>query len=415
MNKFYPIAIAAVAVSAAGGWWYAKHRAPEAPHHHQLVKQTTPEGKSYFTCPMHPEVRQDSPGQCPICGMKLVERHDSANSVMDAGAAAQSRADNGHAGGMIVSIDPRIAQNLGMRTAPVEDGRSLSTIEATGRVAIDERRVVAIEARAPGWVERLDIHSVGEVVRRGQAVAAIYAPDLMAGSEELALARKIGDPGMIEAARTRLSLLGVTESAKGAQQRVAITAPQDGVVTEIVARQGAQVMPGTPLMKIADLSTVWVLIDVPEGQASSIHIGGTARAEFPAIPNRSFTGQIDYLYPSLDSQTRTLQARLVFDNADAALKPGMYGKVQLSSGTAVSTLQVPSEAVIRTGGRNIVLVAEAEGRYHPVEVTLGAESRDRITVIAGLSAGQRVVTSGQFLIDSEASLLGAYDRMGTEP
>ena len=446
MNKFLPVVATVVVACAAGGWWYAKQQAPNAPHQHRLVRQTTPEGKVYYTCPMHPQVHQDAPGQCPICGMKLVERQEPADPAAAAAAEAPKplywydpmlpeqhfehpgKSTMGmemvpkYAGpavqgrsGTIVSIDPRMAQNLGMRTAVVESGSSSSTLEATGSVVVDERRIVAIEARAAGWVERLDVHAVGETVRRGQAVAAIYAPDLLAGQEELALARKIGDPAMVDAARSRLSLLGVTESSKGAQRRVAITTPQDGVVTDLMVRQGAQVTPGTPLMKIADLSTVWVLVEVPETQSSAIKSGDDAKAEFSAVPNRVFTGRVEYLYPTLDSQTRTLRARLVFDNADGALRPGMYGRVNLGSGTASSAMLVPTEAVIRTGTRSVVLVAEGEGRYRPVEVTLGAESRDRIVILSGLSAGQRVVTSGQFLIDSEASLLGSYDRMGTTP
>jgi Cu(I)/Ag(I) efflux system membrane fusion protein len=455
MNKKHAvIAVVVIAASVAGGWWFAQGknhgRAPNAEHQHLLIPKTDAQGKVYYTCPMHPQVRQDEPGNCPICGMKLVKREEKAKDPAENPGKAQERevlywydpmkpdqhfdkpgkspfmdmqlvpkyADGdgmGAEGATIVEIDPRMAQNLGMRTAEVKTGSFWQRVDAVGSVAVDERRIVSVEARAAGWVERLDVRSVGETVKRGQVLAGVYSPDLLAAQEELALAQKLGDAALIEAAQTRLKLLGVGGSGKGgAQRRVAIYAPQPGVVTELMVREGAQVTPGMPLMKLADLSKVWIMVEVPEAQAVWVVEGRAAEARLKALPGKLFEGRVDYVYPILDAETRTLRARLAFDNADGALMPGMYAEVTVFGGAKAEALLVPSEAVIRTGTRNVVLVAEAEGRYRPVEVTLGAERAGEIVVLGGLEPGQQVVISGQFLIDSEASLLGAYNRMSVE-
>jgi len=401
MNKWVPITALLVLSSGAAGWWYSKP--PTSP-------DDVPIAEVSYTCAMHPQVHQSHAGPCPICGMKLIARHASAQA-----ADRSVVGDDAQRPLAMVRIDPRMAQNLGMRTALVAWDSTTPGIDAPGSIAVDERRLITIEARTAGWIERLDVHAVGDAVRRGQSLAAVYSPELLAGQQELALAQKIGDPQMVEAARTRLQLLGASASSNLLQHRVNISAPQSGVVTDLMVRQGAEVGPGMPLMKIADLSSVWMIVEIPEAQALALHEGDTAQARFPGTGARVFPGSIDYLYPTVDAQTRTLRARLVFDNLDGALKPGMYGRVQLGGPAAGTTLSVPSEAVIRTGRRNIVIVAESEGEYRPVEVVLGAEHNERIEVESGLTAGQRIVTSGQFLIDSEASLQGVYERLGAGP
>lgn len=442
MNKKTLIVVAAVVLAAgSGGWWYAQSMTP---HRHQLTKMTDEAGKAYWTCPMHPQVRQDHPGNCPICGMKLTKREEkSETGAVEPGMKGERKplywydpmkpdqhfdapgkspfmdmqlvpkyADEGgmaDGGGTVVEIDPRMAQNLGMRTAEVKTGTFWQRVDAVGSVAVDENRIAVVEARAAGWVERLNVRAVGDTVRAGQVVAGIYSPEVLAAQEELALARKLNDPTLIEAAQTRLKLLNAGSKA---QRQDAIVAPQAGVVTELMVRQGAQVTPGMPLMKLADLSRVWILVEVPETQAAWVAMGKSAEARLKGLPGKVFEGTVDYVYPLLDTQTRTLRARLAFDNADGALKPGMYAEVTVFGGARREATLVPSEAVIRTGTRSVVLVAEAEGRYRPVEVTLGAERDNQIVVMAGLEPGQQVVVSGQFLIDSEASLLGAYNRMG---
>jgi len=430
-----------VLLAAVAGAWLALGRAP---HRHELVQKTDAQGQVYYTCPMHPQVRQDAPGHCPICGMQLVRREDrpaggsaraseerrvlywydpmrpdqhfdqpGKSPFMDMQLVPKYADAENASGGSVVEIDPRMVQRLGMRTAEIRAGTFWQRIDTVGSVAVDERRIVAVEARAAGWVEQLAVRAVGEPVKRGQVVASLYSPELMAAQEELALARKLGDATLIDAARTRLRLLGV--SAGGTSQRAAIIAPQSGVVTELLVREGAQLTPGTPLMRIADLSQVWVVVEVPEAQAAWITAGKAAEARLRALPGRLFEGRVDYVYPMLDAQTRTLRARLVFDNADGALMPGMYADVTVYGGGRQEALLVPAEAVIRTGTRSVVIVAEAEGRYRPVAVTLGDERGDQIVVLGGLQPGQRVVVSGQFLIDSEASLQGAYQRLSPSP
>ncbi|SEQ17614.1 membrane fusion protein, Cu(I)/Ag(I) efflux system [Solimonas aquatica] len=449
------LVITAVALFSAGaGAWMTQHRMtgsapdtsmkPSSDGHaqpHALVRMTDAQGKPYYTCPMHPQVRQDKPGNCPICGMKLVERVDAP-----AAPASQERrilywydpmmpdqhfkgpgkspmnmdlipkyadASPERSTGVVVSIDPRMAQNLGMRTATVTRNATGQGFSAVGSVEIDETRIVAVEARAAGWVEALDVRAVGETVHRGQRLAALYAPEILTAQKELQLARQSGDTALIDGAMTRLKLLGVPGSGSGnTSQRVAIIAPSAGVVTELMVREGAQLAPGTPLMKLADLSRVWIVVQIPETQAAAIKLGSRVEARLRGLPDRHFSGTVDYIYPTLDVSTRTLRARLGFDNADGALKPGMYADVSVAGSGRSDVLLVPSEAVIRTGTRNVVLLAEDAGRYRPVAVQLGAERGNQIEVLAGLADGDHVVVSGQFLIDSEASLLGAYNRMG---
>jgi Cu(I)/Ag(I) efflux system membrane fusion protein len=265
------------------------------------------------------------------------------------------------------------------------------------------------------------VRALGDPVRKGQLIAGVYSPELYSAQEELLLAAKSADAGLVAASRQRLLLLGMHEEqvdavlASGrAERRTRVVAPSGGVVLELNAREGQKVMPGMPIARIGDLSRVWVTVEVPESLASWVKPRGRAEATLTALPGRMFEGQVDYVYPGLDTATRTLRARLVFANKDGALKPGMYANVSILAGTQQDALQVPTEAVIRTGRRTVVIVAEGEGRFRPAEVTLGPEHEGTIVVLAGLEEGQQVVTSGQFLIDSEASLRGLYQRIEGE-
>jgi membrane fusion protein, copper/silver efflux system len=448
-NRKVLIIVILIAAFAGGGWWFAQSMAP---HKHELVKMTDEGGKVYYTCPMHPQVKQDEPGNCPICGMKLVKREENGGEKASAAESGEREilyyydpmkpevhfdkpgkspfmdmelvpkyGDEAGGNGTVVQIDPRVVQNLGLRTAAVERGAFAQQVDAVGAVEVDERRIFAIESRAEGWVEQLDVRAVGDPVRKGQRVAGVYSPELFSAQEELVLAVQTGDAGLTQATRQRLLLLGATERqadevirSRKAQRKLIISSPSSGVVTELNVREGQQVAPGTPLMKIADLSRVWITVEVPEVQAGWVREGRPAQARLSAVPGQTFEGRVDYLYPRLDVATRTLRARLVFDNAQGLLKPGMYADVELSGSARKDALLVPSEAVIRTGTRTVVLVAEGNGRFRPVEVELGPERSDRIVILKGLDEGQQVVISGQFLIDSEASLMGAYNRMGQE-
>jgi len=427
--------------------WSAFRSSP--PHEHELVPTMSAEGGVYWTCPMHPQIRLDAPGDCPICGMKLVKRvqppseaeadrevlywYDPMRPDVHFDKPGKSpfmdmqlvpKYASARAGVPIIQIDPRMAQNLGMRTAPVIRGAVALTLNAVGSVTVDETRIFAIESRAAGWVERLHVRAEGQPVARGQSVASIYSPDLYAAQSELALAAKSGDQVLIEATRQRLALLGVSANQieqvvrRGeATRQVAVIAPSDGIITELNVREGQQVAPGMPLMRIADLSRVWITIELPETQAGLIRAREKATARLRGIPGKTFSGEVEYVYPRLEASTRTVSARIAFENPKGELKPGMYADVSLEQasqeGDQENVLLVPSEAVIRTGTRTVVIVAEAAGRFRPTVVELGPERQEQTVVLAGLQEGERVVVSGQFLIDSEASLQGAFDRLNS--
>lgn len=425
------VVIVVLLAGVAGAWW--AHTM--APHRHQWVATPNEAGGVVYTCSMHPQVRQDQPGNCPICGMQLVKR-DAAPTAkaeplywydpmrpdqhfdqpgkspfMDMQLVPKYADDAGAdtPGGAVVTIDPRMAQNLGMRTAVVKAGTFLQRVEATGSVAVDERRIAVVSARAEGWVERLHVNAVGDTVRKGQVLAGLYAPEVLAAQEELAFARTLGDATLVSAAQARLRLLNAGTQA---QRQDAIVSPQSGVVVDLAVRQGAQVTPGQPLMTLADLSSVWVQVEVPETQSNWLRAGQVAEVRFKGLPGKVYKGEVDYVYPLLDTATRTVRARVVLGNADGALKPGMYGAVTIRGDALHDATRVPTEAVIRTGTRNVVIVAESAGRYRPVAVVPGPERDGEMVVTGGLKPGQHVVVSGQFLIDSEASLQGAYHRMG---
>jgi len=428
-----------VAALGAGGWWLAQS---DAPHQHQLEKRTSAEGKTYYTCSMHPQVRQDEKGTCPICGMKLIEREEGpAGGMAMSGGGKEpmywydpmqpdqhfdkpgkspfmdmqlvpkyADATGGMPGGStLVQIDPRMAQNLGLRVAPAKSGTFWQRVDAVGSVALDERRIVTVESRTAGWIETLDVRAEGDVVKKGQRLAALYSPELFAARQELKLAESSGDAALVKASEQRLRLLG---GGAGGGSQSGVFAPASGFVMELMARQGAQIAPGMPLMKLADLSQVWLLVEIPEVQAGWVTEGRSAEARLKSLPGQMFKGRVDYLYPQLDTTTRTLKARLVFDNADGLLRPGMFADVTLFGGAQREVLLVPTEAVIRTGTRTVVMVAEGAGRYRPAHVEAGPERNGETVILSGLEVGQNVVVSGQFLIDSEASLLGAYQRMG---
>ncbi len=445
-NKLIWIAVALFVVGAGlGGAWLALQQpAPQ----HEMVRQTDPDGSVYYTCAMHPQVRRAEPGNCPVCGMKLVEREDPRPGAVAAGerdvlywydpmrpdvhfeAPGKSPFMDmelvpkyaGERGGTVVEIDPRMAQNLGVRTAPVTRGAFWRRVDATARLQEDEYSIQAITVRASGWIERLHVRAEGDRVAKGQLVAEVYAPAIDTAQRELKLALELDDPGLIEAARARLVALGVDraqiaalEGPGEAPRKVRIYAPRQGYVSALAVREGAAVQPDSTIMKIVSHDQIWAIAEVPEAQSSWLRIGRPIEVKVPALPGRSFEGTIDYLYPDLEQTTRTRRVRAVLDNPEELLHPGMYAQMTLYGGARRGVLLAPAEAVIRTGRRNVVIVAEGAGRFRPVEVEIGPEDDEHIVILAGLDEGQPVVTSGQFLIDSEASLLGAYARLDSDP
>jgi Cu(I)/Ag(I) efflux system membrane fusion protein len=364
----------------------------------------TQEVPRYWYDPMHPSQRFDKPGKSPFMDMQLVPKF--ADRAAGSGAPAS------------VEIDPRVVQTLGIRLATVEQSSVARMVDTVGLVAVDEHRIEAIQVREPGWVERLDVRAVGDPVRRGQLLAGVYSPDLLATQQELLIARSSNDPTLIDAARRRLELFGLSdaqiariEKTGQVERRIDYYAPFDGYVMELGARQGAAVEPGATLFQLANLSSVWMNAEVPEAQAAWVKVGNPAEAQVPALPGERFEGKVDYLYPELTQATRTLKVRVVINNSGRHLRPGMFATAHLRGSTRESVLTVPTEAVIKTGTQSIVIVADDATHFRPAVVRVGAEHGGRSEILEGIQVGQTVVASGQFLIDSEANLRSAFDAL----
>jgi Cu(I)/Ag(I) efflux system membrane fusion protein len=354
---------------------------------------------------MVPQHKFDKPGKSPFMDMQLVPVYGDEKPAAESG----------------VTVSARAQQNLGLRAGLAQTTELRAELRAVGSVQADERRIVRAEQRSQGWVEKLHVRAVNDPVRAGQVLAEVYAPELLAAQEEYLLARRMAqasaaDEPLARAARQRLVLLGfpesgfaALESSGAALRRVPILAPIAGVLTELGVREGAQVQPGMAAFTITDLSSVWILLEVPEAQAALLRPGLRARARVQGLAGQEFEGRVDYIYPELNAQTRTVKARVVLANPGLALRPGMFADVALL-GAARNALTVPSEAVIQTGARSVVIVMDGE-RFRAATVKTGMERDGRTEVLSGLKEGERVVASGQFLIDSEASLKGALDRL----
>jgi Cu(I)/Ag(I) efflux system membrane fusion protein len=363
----------------------------------------------HYHDPMVPGRNFDAPGKSPFMEMMLVPRYD-------AGANAAAASESGG-----VTVSPRVQQNLGVRTAPVVEQALGAELAAVGSVAWNEREQAIVSSRAMGFVEKLHVRATLDRVAAGAPLVEIHVPDWVAAQEDyLALARVPGADGaaLREAALARMRQAGMSEAqvariAAGGtlQPRTTLTAPIGGIVTELMVREGATAMPGMPLMKLQGTGTVWVEGEVPESQAALLVPGQRATATSPALPGRRFEGSVQALLPQVDAATRTRRARLEVANPGGALVPGMLVQLSFALPARASALWVPSDAVIATGRRSVVMLAEDGGRYRPVEVKTGRESGGRTEIVAGLAAGQRVVLSGQFLIDSEASLRGLEARL----
>jgi membrane fusion protein, copper/silver efflux system len=370
---------------------------------------------TYWYDSMHPSEHFDKPGKSPFMDMPLVPKCPESPGASVAQSA--TRDSSGATPGSI-AVDSRVVQNLGIRLAKVEQGSFARVVDTVGSVGVDEHRIEAIQVREAGWVERLDVGAVGDSVRRGELLAGVYSPDLLATQQELLIARKSGDPQLIEAAGARLALFGLSasqvariEKSGEAERRVDYYAPFDGFVMELGVRQGAAVQPGTTLFQLAELNSVWITAEVPESQAAWPKLGDPAEIEVPALPGERFEAQVDYLYPELTQATRTLKVRVVVKNPRNHLRPGMFATVHFHGAAQEQALTVPSEAVIRTGTRSVIIVADDSTHFRPALVRVGAEHGGRSEILEGLTPGQSVVASGQFLIDSEANLRGAFDNL----
>lgn len=389
---FIAIGVLALGFVGAGGYWLGANGggAPAAEGGRQVL---------YWYDPMRPEVHFNEPGQSPFMDMALVPRY------ADEGEAAAG-----------VRIDPGVAQNLGVRLATVERSSVAHSVLAAGVIAFSERSLAVVQARAGGFVERAYGRAVGDVVAAGAPIVDIRVPEWTAAQAEyLALRNTGGD--LAAAARRRLAMLGMPASLierverDGAPRPVfTVVAPVTGAITALDIRQGMNVMPGASLATINGLSPVWLIASLPQADAGLARPGARVVATLPAYPGESFSGRIESVLPSANAATRSIEVRIALANPSGRLRPGMTAEARLEE-RAESALVIPAEAVIRTGARSIVIVVQDDGNYAPVEVSLGRAQGDAIAIISGLSEGQRVVASGQFLIDSEANLSGAVARL----
>ncbi|MEM1043606.1 MAG: efflux RND transporter periplasmic adaptor subunit [Bacteroidota bacterium] len=357
---------------------------------------------------MHPWVVQDEPGQCPVCGMDL-------EPVPVSGAPAGT-----------VEIDPVTLQNIGVRTAVVQERQLERTLRTTGTFEAQDAGRETVALRVGGFVERLYVDTEGQQVRQGQPLLEIYSPELVSTQQELLLAVRnrellgggAGADRLVEAARTRLRLFGLgagqiaaVERSGTIEERITLFAPASGTVQNKRIVEGMQATPGMPLMDIVDFGALYLQVDVPERDLGWVTRGTRGVVTLAAFPGEELRGRVDYVYDTLDSATRTGTARITLANAAGLLRPGMFATATLYGDLAEVGPVVPSEAVVRDGDGAAVILALGEGRFRPQPVTLGGESDGLVRVLEGVSVGDRVVTSAQFLIDSEARLAASLCAM----
>lgn len=402
--KTLTISIAAISlvIGGAGGYWLAQTDSGET----ATAPETGGEKISYWVAPMDPNFRRDAPGKSPM-GMDLIPVYEGEEPGSSAGPA--------------ISIDPAVVQNLGIRAAKAEQQPLNMNVSAVGIIVPDDNLIQRVDVRSDGWIEEALIKTEGEEVQRGDILFRLYSRPLVNAQTEFLQALRIGQQALAEAARQRLEVLGMTPAqidriaASGTAERLTdIRAPQSGTVIELSAREGQYVKPGTPVMSLANLSQVWVMVDVFEGAAAQLKKGDQAVMNVPALPGQRFTGAVDYVYPTVNPETRTVKARLAFANAGGALRPNLYADVALAGKSDHLALTVPRDAVIRTEHADRVILDLGGGRFRPAEVVVGRESGNLVEIVDGLRAGETVVTSGQFLLDSEASLDAGLLRLASD-
>lgn len=379
----------------------------------QEKKEEKPsEKKALYQCPMHPDYTSDKPGSCPICGMTLVAvKEEPLKKEMEMGEGA-------------VMISPEKQQLIGVTFGSVEYRNLEKAIRTVGRLAYDETKLADINTKFSGWIEKLYVNYTGQLVRRGEPLFALYSPELVSAQEEYLLALKAKGyfedrtgsgasrpaDSVVEAARRKLLYFDISEAqikdleiSQKPQKNMLFYAPFTGFVIEKHIVQGKSVMPGESLYKLADISRIWVLADAYESDLPYVSRGLEATVELPYFPGEKLAGKIAYIYPYLENETRTVKVRIEVANPDFKLKPEMYGTVQMKINLG-QKLTVPATAVLDSGTRKLIFIAEGEGHFEPREVRLGARAGDYYEVLEGAKDGDRVVTSANFLIDSESKL-----------
>jgi membrane fusion protein, copper/silver efflux system len=410
---------------------------------------------------MHPQVVQDRPGNCPICGMKLMPmRKQPSATALAAAATSPSRSgvDRSSSGGSrkikyykstmmlgeisqtprkdsmgmdmvpvyegedetnAITVDPATVQKMGVRSAIVTKGPLRRVIRTVGTIDYNETALADVTTKFRGWIEKLYVDSTGKQVRKGEPLFEIYSPELYSAQNEYVLALNQGSGGLKASARQKLKLFDVSddqiaelEKSRQPQRTLRVDAPINGIVVEKMVVQGQMVEAGMKLYRLADLSIVWVQSQIYEQDMALLKLGQEAEVTLSYLPDRKFTGRITYIYPTVDEKTRTGQVRMEFHNPGLFLKPGMFVTVEVHADLEPAALLVPDSAVLRSGDRNTVFVGLENGRFEPRTVTLGARGEnDTYQVLSGLNEGERVVTSGQFMLDSESQLREAIQKM----
>ena len=407
-----------LALALVAGYWAGTSRHEHVPE--ATGKPSASAEATKWTCGMHPFIIQDEPGLCPICNMEL--------TPLKPGTGGQG---GGSSGG--VAVDPVIQQSMGVRTAIAESRDLNRSLRTVGLVTFDEARQYAVNSKIEGWIERLYVNQSGQPVRKGQPLLEIYSPDLVTAQQEYLLALESskrlsqspfpevagGGQRLLDAARSRLRYWDISEAQisqleKTGQVKKSLTlySPYGGIVTMKKVLQGMRVMAGEELLQIADLSQVWVNADIYEQDLPWIKVGQVARVELPYAPGRILEGKVDYIYPYLAGETRTVKARIVFANPGLELKPEMYANLQIATAPARDVLAIPVDAVLRSGQGAVVFVAMGEGKFDPRQVETGVSGDDGyVEIRSGLNPGEQVVTSAQFMLDSESKLREAIAKM----
>ncbi|MFO7603236.1 MAG: efflux RND transporter periplasmic adaptor subunit [Gammaproteobacteria bacterium] len=367
-----------------------------------------------YVCPMHPKIIKDQPDNCPLCGMALVERR------IDVSAEAYPQ----------VSLDAAVVQTLGVRTAEVERGELWKFIKTVGYVSYNEENLTVVEMRTQGWIENLAVRGKGLPVKKGQLLFELYSPEYLKVQKEFIAAQKKDQSGIrmqysqrqesIEA-RDKLRYLQIPESTLNRiaregkpQYRIPVYASHPGTIVKLNISKQQYVYPFEELLTLADTSTMWVEARVYEHQLDWLRLGLLADVEVKALPGTTYKGEVNFIYPELDPRTRSLRVRLRVPNPDGRLRPNMFASVNIYGGPKKDVLKIPREALIVTGTRESVVLDRGDGRFQPVDVVAGMQSHGEVEILSGLREGERVVTSGQFLIDSEANLQASFNRLHTD-
>jgi Cu(I)/Ag(I) efflux system membrane fusion protein len=391
---------------AYAGYWAGSNRAVTKSNSSAAAGAAPSTGKRilYWHDPMVPGKRFDRPGKSPFMDMQLVPVY----------------ADEGAAEGG-VKVASTLQQNLGIRFGTVRRAEARDSFETIGTTQFDESVAEVVQSRVTGYIDHLYARAPMQRIKRGEPIASLFVPDWIAPQEEFLTLKRSGNLDLVAAARRRMQALSIpntliaqAERTGQAQRHLTLTSPATGVITELPVRDGAMVSPGMTVAKVAGLGKLWLIAEVPEVLVNSARPGMTVEATFAGDANRKYTGHVREILPGISTATRTVQARLELDNRDGSLTPGMLMRVRLGAETPVSRLLVPTEAVITSGTRTVVLVAGDNNSMQPVAVTVGRDTGNDTEILSGLTEGQKVVVSGQFLIDSEANLKAVLPKFSAD-